>query len=267
MDNQKTDRQSKAKKTIVVLIPIMLAIVATVSVALMMGGMNTPTPDSPIGGEGEESSTPADIPVGAEPETESEKLSDSLSFSIGSDGRATVIGLGSCTDKVVRIPAVTADGAPVTAIADSAFAYAGGIDEVVMPSSIVSIGANAFRGSSIKTVNVGSSVMSIGKGAFADCRNLPSISVDGANPMYATRGGVLFNRDMTILLCYPSGRQDSVYTIPKSVSEIGSMAFFSCNALTKIKYDGNAKEWQRVTVGSGNILLDSLSVEVDSSDK
>lgn len=265
MDNQKADRRSKAKKTIVVLIPIVLAVVATVSVALMMGGMNTPTPDTPM--TSAESDTPAEIPVGGEPETEAEKLSDSLSFSIGSDGRATVIGLGSCTDKVVRIPAITADGVPVTAIADSAFAYAGGIDEVVMPSSIVSIGANAFRGSSIKAVSIGSSVMSIGKGAFADCRNLPSIDVDGANPMYASRSGVLFNRDMTVLLCYPSGRQDSTYTIPKSVSEIGSMAFFSCNALKKIKYDGNEKEWQRVTVGSGNTLFDSLSVEVDSSDK
>ena len=266
MDNEKVRPGINAKKVIVVLIPIVLAVIATVSVATMMGGsLNTPTPEPQLTVPFEPTSP--EIPVGGEPETEAIKVSDSLSIKVGTDGRATVMGLGNCKDRVVMIPSVTSDGAPVTAIADSAFAYAAGIDEVVMPSSIVSIGAYAFRGSSITSVTVGSSVMSIGKGAFADCRGLRAINVDGANPMYTSKDGVLFNSNMSTLLCYPSGRQSSSYTIPESVTEIGDLAFSSCAELKKIKYDGNKKEWERVKIGSGNALLDSISVEVDSSDK
>ena len=266
MNNQNSRPESKGKKTIIVLIPIILAIAATVSVAVMLGGsMNTPPPEPMV--TEPEASTSADLPVVVEPETEGEKFSDSLSFSVGADGRATVVGMGSCTDRIVRIPAVTADGAPVTAIGDSAFSNALGVDEIVMPGSIATIGDYAFRGSSITTVSIGGGVISIGKGAFADCRRLAAINVDGANPMYASRSGVLFDREMTTLLCYPAGRPDASYTIPKSVTEIGHMAFYSCPALKKLKYDGNAKQWKNVLIGSGNALLDSLTVEVDTSDK
>lgn len=265
MDNEKMIRKEKIKKTAVVLLPIVLAVVATVSVAIMMSGGNTALPEPQVGRE--ESSTPIEHPVGGEPETEAQGFSDSLSIRVGADGRATVVGLGSCADKIVRIPEKTADGVPVTAIGDSAFAYASGIDEVIVPSSVISIGAYAFRGSSISTVTLGSSIISVGNGAFADCRKLEAINVDGANPMYASRDGVLFDREMTLLLCYPSGRRDSSYTIPKSVTEIGNLAFTQCDALVKIRYGGSAKEWSRVHIGSGNSLFDRLTVETDRTDK
>ena len=109
--------------------------------------------------------------------------------------------------------------------------------------------------------------MSIGKGAFVDCKSLATITVDGANPLYASKGGVLFDREMKTLLCYPAGRPDSTYTILKSVTRIEEMALYSCTALTKLKYEGNEKQWKNVYICSGNALLDVLSVEFSTSDK
>lgn len=265
MDEKKIIRRNKIKKTAVVLLPIILAVTATLSVALMMSGNDAPLPEPPATDDGE--ITTADIPANVDPEKEEKSYSEGLSVRIGADGKATVIGLGSCADRIVYIPEKTADGVPITAIGDSAFAYAAALDEVVMPSSVITIGAYAFRGSSILRVSIGSSVVSIGNGAFADCQRLAEIRVDGANPLYASRDGVLFNREMTAILCYPSGRSDSSYTIPKSVTKIGNYAFTYCDALKKLKYAGSDKEWARVSIGSGNTLLDKLTVETDRSDK
>jgi hypothetical protein len=266
MNNENARPQSKGKKIIVVLIPIILAIIATLSVAIMLGGgNNTPPEEPPVSLPAE--STPSDLPVDAEPETEAEKFSESLSFSIGTDGRATVVGLGSCTDRIVNIPAVTPDGAPVTAIGESAFAYAANIEQVIMPASIVTIGDFAFRGSGITTVQIGGGVMSVGKGAFVDCRKLAAISVDGANPLYASVNGVLFDRELKTLLCYPAGRPDLIYTIPKSVTRIEQMAMYSCGALTKLKFEGTEKQWKNVYICSGNAMLDVFDIEFNTSDK
>ena len=266
MDNKKTKVKGRAQRVFILMIPIILAVIATVLLAMTMGGgFSTPTP-TPMTDE-PEATTRSDIPVGIDPENTPDTASKGLSFSVGADGNATVTGLGGCSDRVITVPTVTADGARVTAIADNAFAYATGITEVILPSGLVTIGDYAFRGSSIEKVTVVSSVLSIGKGAFADCKHLASIEVDGANPMYSSKGGVLFNSSGTSLICYPAGRKSSTYTIPKSVAEIADMAFRSCDSLTKIKYEGNKKEWERVSIGSGNSLLDIISVEVDSSDK
>lgn len=265
MNNESNTPGGKLKKTVVVLIPILLAVVATVSVAMMVSSRSTPTPE-PIPPASEAPSS-SDLPVVADPQPDAETYSSGLTFGKSADGRATVLGIGSCADRIVRIPPKTADGTPVTAIGDSAFAGLTAIDEVVLPAGIISIGAYAFKGSSITAANIVGSVMTIGNGAFADCAKLAAISVDGANPMFASRSGVLFDRDMTSLICYPSGRTNISYTIPSSVSEISSMAFSSCAALKNLKYDGNAKEWKAVYVGSGNALLESLKVDTDTSDK
>jgi len=265
MNDQPSKPNVNVKKIAVVIIPILFAVLTTAVVATMIGGGN----DAPIGGEGTPSviQTAGDLPTGAEPEKPSDKYSVGLSYRANSDGSVTVTGIGSCADRTVRIPDVTDSGAPVTAIGDSAFASVKGIDEVIMPSSIISIGAYAFKASSISAVTVGASVFSIGAEAFADCFGLAAINVDGANAMFASASGVLFSRDMSVIICYPAGRPDSSYVIPKEVTEIRSKAFSSCPALRSLKFEGNAEAWKRVYIESGNSLIDRLSVEVDTSDK
>lgn len=66
-----------------------------------------------------------------------------------------------------------------------------------------------------------SRVMGISFG-FAAVRE---VVVDEDNPYFASRDGVLFSKDMTRLIWYPYGKQDRIYTVPDSVTEIGPWAF------------------------------------------
>jgi len=59
------------------------------------------------------------------------------------------------------------------------------------------------------------------------------ITVDALNPVYSSVDGVLFNKSQTALIQCPWGKAGS-YTIPNSVTNIGSSAFYSCASLTSV---------------------------------
>jgi len=69
---------------------------------------------------------------------------------------------------------------------------------------------------------------------FKGCTNLTSINVDSGNSVYSSENGVLYSKDKTILLRYPSGKKDRTFTIPNSVTVIGDNAFGGCRSLTSI---------------------------------
>ena len=45
-------------------------------------------------------------------------------------------------------------------------------------------------------------------------------AVDKENSAYSSKNGVLFNKDMTSLICYPTARWGSYYVVPKTVKAI-----------------------------------------------
>lgn len=63
---------------------------------------------------------------------------------------------------------------------------------------------------------------------------LESLSVVEESPYYKTVDGVLFSKDGTILLKYPSLREVEQYRIPDGVQKICSLAFSSCHYLREL---------------------------------
>jgi len=101
--------------------------------------------------------------------------------------------------------------------------------------SVTSIGSSAFSGcSSLTSVTIPNSVTSIGSSAFSGCCGLTEINVESANTNYTSENSVLFNKDKTTLICYPAGKTETTYNIPNSVTSIGEKAFYNCSSLTSI---------------------------------
>jgi hypothetical protein len=80
---------------------------------------------------------------------------------------------------------------------------------------------------------IGTNVTNVGIGAFAGCSSLTAITVNSNNQAYTSLTGVLFNQSQTTLIEYPGGLRGN-YTIPNSVSSIGTSAFALCTNLTSI---------------------------------
>jgi hypothetical protein len=160
------------------------------------------------------------------------------------DGTLTISGTGEMpdyssdyapwySDREAIISVIIEDG--VTSIGSHAFYDCSRLASVTIPNSVTSIGSYAFYNcSSLISVNIPNSVTSIGDGAFYNCFSLVAIDVDANNAAYASENGVLFNKEKTTLIKYPTGKADADYTIPENVISIGERAFFSCNNLAAV---------------------------------
>lgn len=113
----------------------------------------------------------------------------------------------------------------VTTIGDCAFHFCENLEYVNIPKSVTHIGKNAFdKCNRLKTITIPADTISIGEAAFCN-KGLQLIEVDENNPYYSSEDGVLFNKDKTVLIAYPSQRKRPFYMVPSSVTEIADCAF------------------------------------------
>ena len=196
-------------------------------------------------------------------------------------------------------------------IGDSAFSNCYQLQSIEIPSSVTSIGEYAFTicrnlaavtfannsqlenigdsafslCSQLQSIEIPSSVTSIGNNAFSRCGSLTAINVAGDNQNYSSEDGILFNKDKTTLIQYPSGKTEVTYQIPltvttiagvfyynstletieisANVTSIGGSAFFNCTSLTTVIIDSReiyiaaTSQW-----ACGNLLGNSSTTTV-----
>ena len=105
------------------------------------------------------------------------------------------------------------------------------------------------------------SVTSIGDDAFFGSTSLESINVGESNTRYLSEDGVLFNKNKTQLICYPSKKSDTSYTIPDSIFYIGDSAFYGCTSLTSITIPDGVTD-----IGRGTFFGCTSLISVTASD-
>ena len=83
-------------------------------------------------------------------------------------------------------------------------------------------------------LNVPAFVTEIWEWSLIQSRTLKEINVDPANEYYSSQDGVLFSKDGSTLICYPSGRTAASCTVPGGVKTIGPDAFAHSAHLTEV---------------------------------
>ncbi len=118
-------------------------------------------------------------------------------------------------------------------IGNFAFGYCTLLNNIIIPEGIEIIGDYAFAACAIRQLALPSTVGYIGEGAFGQCSNLATLTIAEANPYFAVLNGVLYDKDITKLICFPAGLINAS-ALPVTLTQIGSSAFFGCFNLSTI---------------------------------
>jgi hypothetical protein len=132
-------------------------------------------------------------------------------------------------------------------------------DSYVIPDTVIIIGNKAFAGcNAVSTINIPESVSNIGANAFYGATGLTALVVSEQNERYSSKDGILFDKDATVLLCYPAGKAGD-YLIPEGVTAIRGGAFYGSLNLENITLSADL-----VSIGSsafaGCVQLSSIII-------
>ena len=114
----------------------------------------------------------------------------------------------------------------VTSLPDEAFRGCRQMVSVKLPDSLQSIGTAAFwMCVSLNAVTIPAGVTALGYEVFYKCDRLPEFRVAEENTAYTTADGVLYTKDKSTLIAYPKQKTDTSFTIPDGVKSIQPAAF------------------------------------------
>lgn len=166
------------------------------------------------------------------------------------DGECRAVGIGtyasssklptnycSCVTSVVSLGSVKE-------LPARTFSGCSKLETVEVPDGVTRIGNGSFYScTNLKRLEIPESVQSIGGyGAvavgndttFMLCKSLTAIVVDAYNPYFSASDGVLYNKDKSHLITYPSAT--GAYTVPDTVTKICQCAFYENAKLTSVTF-------------------------------
>jgi hypothetical protein len=123
----------------------------------------------------------------------------------------------------------------VNIIASRAFEDCNHLKNITIRNSVYSIGYLAFSNcKKLESITISDSVFAINGRIFSGCTSLSKIEVGAGNKAYSGKDGILYNKAMNTLICYPEGKPESSFILPDSVTNIFNEAFSDCSSLTSI---------------------------------
>lgn len=137
------------------------------------------------------------------------------------------------------------------------------ISELVIPNDIIKVNNYAFRNcTGLTNVTIPDGVTTIGDYAFSGCTGLTEITISdsvtkiGSDAFYGCIGltSITIPAGVTNIKNYSFGKCIGLtsITIPVSVTSIQNYAFSGCNNIKTVYYEGTEKEWNEISIESGN---------------
>lgn len=185
-----------------------------------------------------------------------EDITGYLTYYITADG-ITITDCDTAISGDIVLPD-TIEDLPVTVIGEQAFRSCSKITSLTLPSSIKAIEMQAFSYcSALESVTLNEGIEKLGTFIFQSCNKLANVyipsslteiprrafedssvkqftvSADNAN-YTADSYGVLYSKDMTKLLQYPTSSEATSYTIPEGVTDILAYSFWGSKKLTSV---------------------------------
>ena len=200
-------------------------------------------------------------------------LSTNMLFYFHSDNSNTDAGFNITATYQRRFKVIDGDFAYTDSTKTNLLKYLGNSSNVVVPSSVTTIGDNAFANcDSLKSITIPSSVTSVGGLAFSGCDSLVSVTIESnadfsnalmyfsngnfryqvidKDKVYVVSSGNSYSGNLVIPASVTVGNTFSVtgigtyafstrrgltsVTIPDGVTVIGERAFIGCDSLTSI---------------------------------
>lgn len=107
------------------------------------------------------------------------------------------------------------------------------LKQIIIPTGLKEISQSSFKGcGNLSDIFIPKNITIIDSSAFAGCTNLMNFRVDLDNPNYCSQDGILYDKHMCSLICFPGGKK--TVSIPESVKQIEDQAFYKCSNLTTI---------------------------------
>ncbi len=138
-------------------------------------------------------------------------------------------------------------------------------EEIVLPESLLEILSLSIDSRVITTIHIPAGVEYVYEDAFVLCNALQSITVDTKNTEYSAVDGVLYTKDMTILVEYPEGRPDEIYAVPEGVEKINSSVMTTPQYMKRLELPASLINIGNVGIWMMNCSLEEINVDPDNT--
>ena len=119
------------------------------------------------------------------------------------------------------------------------FSYRGSIKEIEIGEAVTSIGDRAFRNCAITEITVPGNVKTIGQYAFRTCDSLKTVTLEE---------GVQTIEANAFTWCDAL----EIVKLPATIKVVEDGAFYDCSMLKYVHYNGMEDKWETVSVGTNN---------------
>lgn len=130
----------------------------------------------------------------------------------------------------------------VNSIGKGGFFHCDDLKVVSLPHTVKSIGSQAFDEClKLEAIYIGKGLEKAER-VFILCDRLRKIKIHRDNPYFCDVDGVMYSKDMKVLVRYPQDKIGEEYVVPDGVERIGTLAFYGCERLKSIILPDSVKE-------------------------